>query len=121
MINDRLTEYQETHEIMHNFMTEMDNLLGQYHHETFSGKELQQIAKDNKLNVTEYFVHEDASKDYLNAEYIDQVTKRMNMKLALLKNSDSYYLYLNKARDIEKKIRKTGIQRPNHAAFILHP
>jgi ubiquinone/menaquinone biosynthesis C-methylase UbiE len=121
MIVDNLSEYQESYKIYHHFIAELDNLLGQYHRETYTVKELQQIIKENNLKVTEYFVHEDNSHDYLNPGEIGRITERMNKKLALLKNSDSYYFYLNKARDIEKKIRKTGIQRPNHATFILRP
>jgi ubiquinone/menaquinone biosynthesis C-methylase UbiE len=121
MISDSLSEVQETHKLYHHFIAELDNLLGHYHRETYSEKELRQIFKENNLNITEYFVHEDSSKDYLNAEEINRMIKRLNEKVMLLKNNDSYYFYLNKARDIEKKIRKTGIHRPRHAALVIKP
>jgi ubiquinone/menaquinone biosynthesis C-methylase UbiE len=121
MISDSLSEVQETHKLYHHFIAELDNLLGHYHRETYSEKELRQIFKENNLNITEYFVHEDSAKDHLNAEEINRMIKRLNEKVMLLKNNDSYYFYLNKARDIEKKIRKTGIHRPRHAALVIKP
>ncbi|MBN1416322.1 MAG: class I SAM-dependent methyltransferase [Bacteroidales bacterium] len=121
MIYDNLSEYQESHKLYHHFLAELENLLGHYHRETFTEKELQYLVKEYNLNVVDYFVHEDSSKDFLNPEEINRMTGKMNQRVSLLKNNDSYYLYLNKARDIEKRIRKTGVHRPKHAAFIIKP
>ena len=121
MISDSLSEYQESHKLYHHFIAELDNLLGRYHRETYSEKELISVIREHNLKVDEYFVHEDNSKDYLNPEEINRIAQRMNQKVSQLKNNDSYYLYLNKASDIEKKIRKTGVHRPQHMTFIISP
>ena len=121
MISDSHSEYQESHLLYHHYIAELDNLLGHYHHETYSEKELQHLVKEYNLKVTEFFLHEDSSKDCLSPDEINRMSERMNIKVSLLKNNDSYYLYLNKARDIEKKIRRTGVHRPNHATFVIQP
>ena len=121
MISDSTSEYQESHKLYHHFIAELDNLLGHYHRETYSGKELVGLLKDHNLKVEEYFIHEDNTKEILNPEEINRMTASMKKRVALLKNNDSYYLYLNKADDIEKKIRKTGVHRPQHITFIIRP
>jgi len=121
MITDNPSVYQESHMLHHHFIAELDNLLGQYHRETFSEKEIHAIVKELNLNVKEFFVHEDNSKDYFNQEEINHITEEMYKKVALLKNTDSYYFYLNKAQDIEKKIKKTGIKKPRHLTLIINP
>lgn len=121
MISDSTSEYQESHKLYHHFIAELDNLLGYYHRETYSEKELISLIKDHNLKVDEYFVHEDDSKDYLNPVEINRMADRMKQRVTRLKNNDSYYLYLNKAGDIEKKIRKTGVHRPRHITFVLRP
>ncbi|MBN2273357.1 MAG: class I SAM-dependent methyltransferase [Bacteroidales bacterium] len=121
MISDTKSEYQESHKLYHHYITELDNLLGYYHRETYSEKELTNLLRELNLKVDEYFVHEDDEKGQLNADEIDAMTEKMKKKVSLLKNNDSYYLYLNKARDIEKKIRKSGVHRPKHMTFIIRP
>jgi len=121
MTVDKLSEYQESYSVYHHFIAELDNLLGFYHRDAYAEKELHQIVKESGLKVVDFFMHEDRSQDYTNAQEIGKMTDRMFKKLTLLKTSDSYYFYLNKARDIEKRIKKTGIHRPDHAAFILRP
>src|SRR4030042_2586806 len=121
MINDSASEYQESHLLYHHYISELDNLLGHYHRETYSERELLNIIKEFNLKVNDSFLHEDCSKDYLNPDEINRMTDSMNQKVSLLKNTDSYYFYLNKARDIEKKIRKTGVLRPKHMTFMIKP
>jgi ubiquinone/menaquinone biosynthesis C-methylase UbiE len=121
MISDTTSEYQESHLLYHHFISELDNLLGHYHRETYSEKELLNLVKEYNLKISDSFVHEDCLKDYLNPGEVDGMTERMNQKVSLLKNTDSYYLYLNKASDIEKRIKKTGVHRPKHMTFMLKP
>jgi ubiquinone/menaquinone biosynthesis C-methylase UbiE len=121
MISDSASEYQESHILYHHYISELDNLLGHYHRETYSEKELLNLVKEYNLKVSDSFVHEDCSKDYLNPDEINRMADQMNQKVSLLKNTDSYYFYLNKARDIEKKIRKTGVHRPKHMTFMIKP
>jgi ubiquinone/menaquinone biosynthesis C-methylase UbiE len=119
MINDSASEYQESHLLYHHYISELDNLLGHYHRVTYSEKELLNLVKEYNLKISDSFVHEDYSKDYLNPAEINGMVDRMNQKVSLLRNTDSYYFYLNKARDIEKKIRETGVHRPKHMTFII--
>jgi ubiquinone/menaquinone biosynthesis C-methylase UbiE len=121
MINDSASEYQESHILYHHYISELDNLLGHYHRETYSEKELLTLIKEYSLKVSDSFVHEDCSKEYLNPSEIDGMVDRMNQKVSLLKNTDSYYFYLNKARDIEKRIKKIGVHRPKHMTIIIKP
>jgi ubiquinone/menaquinone biosynthesis C-methylase UbiE len=121
MISDSASEFQESHLLYHHYISELDNLLGHYHRQTYSEKELMNIMKEYELKVSDSFAHEDCSKDYLNSAEINSMADRMNQKVTLLKNNDSYYFYLNKARDIEKRIRSTGVHRPKHMTFIIKP
>jgi ubiquinone/menaquinone biosynthesis C-methylase UbiE len=121
MISDCQSEHQESYILYHHYIAELDNLLGHYHRETYSEKELLALIKEYNLKSSDCFVHEDSSIDYFNPGEINRMIDRIKQKVSLLRNSDSYYFYLNKARDIEKKIRKTGVQRPKHLAFFINP
>ncbi len=121
MITDNPSVYQESHMLHHHFIAELDNLLGHYHRETFSEKEIHTITRELGLSIKEYFVHEDSSADYFNQAELERITEDMFRKVSLLRSNDSYYFYLNKAQDIEKKIKKTGIQKPKHLTLIINP
>jgi len=119
MLNENYSETQETYVLYHRFIADADNQMGRYHHEPFTLKELLNFVKSNDFQLLDYFIHNEITSDIMNDAEIESMSVRLKNKVALLKGSDYYYFYENKAQDIINRFRKTGIQRPRHVTFML--
>jgi SAM-dependent methyltransferase len=121
MMNETQSEMQESHMLYHHFISEVDTQLGHYHRETFTLKDLQGIIKSSGLPVLDFFVHEEVTGEYLLKEEIEAMSEKLLKKARLLKGTDYYYYYENKAHDIIARMHKTGIHRPRHVTYLLQP
>jgi ubiquinone/menaquinone biosynthesis C-methylase UbiE len=121
MLNENYNRLQESYMLYHRLMANVDNQLGLFHREPFTLKELQQILKNSRMTILDFFIHEEISGDYLNREEIDQMSERLLKKVQLLRGSDFYYFYENKVREIIHRLEKMGVMRPRHITFILQP
>jgi ubiquinone/menaquinone biosynthesis C-methylase UbiE len=119
MLNERLSRIQETYMLYHRFNADVDNQLGHFHREPFNLKELLALIKSSSLHLLDYFVHEETTGDYLNREEIDAMAERLRKKVKLLRGTDFYYFYENKAREIIHRLSGTGVHRPRHITFML--
>jgi hypothetical protein len=97
----------------------MDNQLGRYHREPFTLKEISALVKSSGFEILDHFVHSENTGDIMNISEIEAMSDRLKNKVALLRGTDCYYLYENKAREIAGRLNKSGIQRPRHITFIL--
>lgn len=121
MLNERLSRIQETYMLYHRFNAEVDNQLGHFHREPFNLKELLAIIKSSGLQMLDYFIHEESTGDYLNREEIEAMSERLKKKVKLLRGTDFYYFFENKAREIIHRLSSTGVHRPRHITFMLQP
>jgi ubiquinone/menaquinone biosynthesis C-methylase UbiE len=121
MLNESHSRLQETYMLYHRFIAEVDNQLGYFHREPFTLKELLSIIKNSTFDMIEYFVHEETTGDYLDPDEIEAMSDRLRNKVQLLRGTDYYYFYENKAREIINRLAVTGVHRPRHIAFILRP
>jgi ubiquinone/menaquinone biosynthesis C-methylase UbiE len=121
MLNENQARLQETYMLYHRFIAEVDNQLGHFHHEPFTEKELLGIVKSSGLNMTDFFIHEETTGDYLNHDEIKAMTDRMHRKVQRLRGSDFYYFYENKIGEISNRLEKSGVHRPRHITFMLRP
>ena len=121
MINESLSEVQESYMLYHRLSAELDNQLGRYHREPFTKKDLMGIIKSSGFQILENFVHTEIIGDAMNSQEIDAMAERLKSKVALLHGSDHYYFYENKVREIICRFKKSGIHRPRHITFILKP
>lgn len=121
MLNESLSRIQETYMLYHRFNADVDNQLGHFHREPFHLKELLAIIKSSGLCLLDYFVHEEVTGDYLNREEIDAMSERLRKKVKLLRGTDFYYFFENKAREIIHRLSNTGVHRPRHITFVLQP
>jgi ubiquinone/menaquinone biosynthesis C-methylase UbiE len=119
MLNENYCEAQETYMLYHRFIADADNQLGRYHREPFTLKELLSIVKTDDFQLLDYFIHAEISGDIMNSADNEAMSDRLKRKVALLKGTDYYYFYENKAQDIINRFRKTGIQRPRHVTFMI--
>ncbi len=119
MINDNITLMQETHMRYHRLLAEIDNTLGYYHRETFSEKELNALIRQSRFQLSESFVHEEEIAETMQKEEIEQLVSSLHKRVTMLRNSEYYYFYENKARDIIKMLYKKGFHKPKHITFIL--
>lgn len=119
MLNESISEMHENYMLYHRLIAEVDNQLNRYHREPFTLKEILAIIKSSNFQLVEYFIHAESTDDALNASEIEAVSERLKSRVALLRGTDYYYFYENKARDITARLHKTGIHRPRHMAFIL--
>jgi ubiquinone/menaquinone biosynthesis C-methylase UbiE len=92
MINDSASEFQESHISYHHYISELDNLLGHYHRETYSEKELLNLIKEYDLKVSDSFCMKTAQRIVsIPVKLIE--CRPDEPKVSLLKNTDSYYFY----------------------------
>jgi ubiquinone/menaquinone biosynthesis C-methylase UbiE len=119
MLNEDFAEMNESYMQYHRFIAEVDNQLGQYHREPFTLKELSALIKTSGFRLQDQFIHSEYTGDAMNTSEIEAMSERLKNKVALLRGTDFYYFYGNKARDIINRFSKTGIYRPRHVTFIL--
>jgi SAM-dependent methyltransferase len=119
MLGENNSEIQETYMLYHRFTAEADNQLGRYHHEPYTLKELLSVVKYDGFQLLDYFIHSEISSDPMNTVEIEAMSERLKRKVALLRGTDCYYFYVNKAREIINRFRKSGIHHPRHVTFIL--
>lgn len=119
MLNECFSEMQETYMLYHRLTAEVDNQLGRYHREPFTMKEILTIIRSGNFQIVDHFIHAENTGDALNASEIEAMSDRLKNKISLLRGTDYYYFYENKAREVISRFHKTGIHRPRHIAFIL--
>jgi ubiquinone/menaquinone biosynthesis C-methylase UbiE len=119
MLNENISELQESYLLYHKLTSELDNNLGFFHRDTYTLKEMLMLLKPLNLQLLEYFIHAEEAENFMNASEIEEISDRLRKKVARLKGSDYYYFYENKSREIINRFLKTGIHRPRHATFIL--
>jgi hypothetical protein len=64
-------------------------------------------------------MHSEITGDAMNSSEIDTMSERLRNKVAMLRGTDYYYFYENKARDIISRFNSKGIFRPRHVTFFL--
>jgi ubiquinone/menaquinone biosynthesis C-methylase UbiE len=119
MINESHSEMQENYMLYHRFVADIDNQSGRYHHEPFTLKDLLSIIKSSESQMLDYFVHAENTDNTLISIEIEAMSERLNKKIALLRGTDYYYFFENKASDLIARLAKTGIQKPKHVTFVL--
>jgi SAM-dependent methyltransferase len=121
MLNENHPHHQETYMLYHRFIAEVDNQSGHYHREPFTEKELMAIIRQSGLQLVESFIHEEVTGNMLNRDEIAVFEERLKRKILLLRGTDYYYFYENKAREIVNRLNNTGVHRPRHITFFLKP
>jgi len=119
MLNENKSAFEETYMLYHRLISEIDKQYGKYHRETYSLKEMLSLINTENFQLTDYFIHAEDSGNVMNTEEIDAISDRLRKKIALLKGSDYYYFYENKAREVINIFMKNGIYRPRHATFLI--
>jgi ubiquinone/menaquinone biosynthesis C-methylase UbiE len=119
MLNENLSDTQETYMQYHRFIANVDNQLGSYHREPYTLKELLALLKPDVFQILEYFIHSEVIGNAMNTVEIEAISGRLKSKVAQLRGTDYYYFFENKAEEIINRFNKTGIQRPRHVTFIL--
>jgi ubiquinone/menaquinone biosynthesis C-methylase UbiE len=119
MLNEDNQNVDETYMLYHKFISDIDHQQGRYHRDTFSLKEMQMLIKTRDFGIQEYFIHAEETGNIMNDEEIEAISERLRKKVSLLRGSDYYYFYENKAREIIQQFTKKGIHMPRHATFLL--
>jgi hypothetical protein len=79
------------------------------------------IIRQSGLQLVESFIHEEVTGNMLNRDEIAVFEERLKRKILLLRGTDYYYFYENKAREIVNRLNNTGVHRPRHITFFLKP
>lgn len=119
MINERNSAMEESYMLYHQFKAEIDSQLGNYHRETYSMKDILAIIRMSGFQVVDYFLHEESIGKILDDKDVESLSVSLETLINKLKGTSYYYFYENKAREILNRIRKTGLHRPRHVAFLL--
>jgi ubiquinone/menaquinone biosynthesis C-methylase UbiE len=119
MLNENNSAFEETYMLYHRLISDIDNQYGRYHRDTYTLKELLSLINTENFQLADYFIHAEVTGNVMNNEEIEAISERLRKKVALLKGSDYYYFYENKAREVINIFLKNGIHRPRHVTFIL--
>jgi SAM-dependent methyltransferase len=119
MLNENNSAVDETYMLYHRLVSDIDNQQGRYHRDTYTLKEMLSLINLNNFQLLDYFVHAEDAGNVMNNAEIEAVSERLKKKVSLLKGSDYYYFYENKAREIINLFMKTGIHKPRHVTFLL--
>lgn len=121
MINDQATTLQENHMLYHHLVSEIDNQLGQYHRNMYSRNELLAIIRKSGFKILEQFVHEAEAAHRARKEDVDQLVASLKRRLDMLQNTEHYYFYENKIREVIERLNRDGFHKPKQLAFFLKP
>jgi ubiquinone/menaquinone biosynthesis C-methylase UbiE len=119
MVNEDTSAYEETYKLYHRLISDIDNQYGRYHRDTYTLKEMLHLINSDNFQLVDYFLHAEVTGNVMNTEEIEAISDRLRKKVALLKGTDYYYFYENKAREVINIFNKTGIHRPRHGTFLL--
>jgi hypothetical protein len=119
MVNEDDSANEETYMLYHRLISDIDNQYGRYHRDTYTLKEMLSLINTDHFQLVDYFLHAEVTGDVMNTEEIEAISDRLRKKVALLKGTDYYYFYENKAREVINIFKKTGIHRPRHVTFLL--
>jgi len=119
MLNESFSKIQESYMLYHRFISDVDNQQGHYHREPYTLKDLLSIIKTSDIQMVDYFIHSEISGDTMNNAEIEAMSDRLKKKVALLRGTDYYYFFENKAQEIINRFKITGIYRPRHVTFIM--
>jgi len=120
MLNEDNTAFGETYMLYHRLISDIDNQHGRYHRDTYTLKEMLSLVDTEHFQLADYFVHAEVADNVMNQEEIEAISERLRKKVALLKGSDYYYFFENKAREVINIFFKNGIHRPRHATFLIN-
>ncbi|MBN1158041.1 MAG: methyltransferase domain-containing protein [Bacteroidales bacterium] len=121
MISDEGALTQGNHMIYHHLISEIDNQLGHYHRDIYSRKELSAVISESSFQVVEQFVHEETAGTLTRQEDIGQLVASLNRRMDMLHNTEHYYFYGNKIREVIERLEKEGFQKLKEMAYILRP
>lgn len=121
MINDKVTTMQGNHMLYHHLISEIDNRLGHYHRDIYNRKELTGLIEESSFQMLEQFVHGETAGTVIRQEDIDQLVASLNRRIDMLHNTEYFYFYENKIREVIERIRRDGFQKPKQMAFLLRP
>ncbi len=119
MLNDSNSPIEETYMMYHRLVSDIDHQYGRYHRDTYTLKEMMSLLNNGNFQLVDYFIHAEVSGDNMNKDEIDSISDRLRKKVSMLKGTDYYYFYENKAREVINVFIKNGIRRPRHATFLL--
>lgn len=119
MINDRHTELQKNHMIYHNLIAEIDNQMGHYHRKIYSQKEVTGIIREQNFQIVEHFIHHENAGNHFRQADVEQLVQSLSRRIELLRNTDHYYFYENKAREVIDRLQEKGFHKPKHLTMIL--
>ncbi len=121
MINDQATTLQENHMLYHHLISEIDNQLGQYHRNMYSRNELLAIIRKSGFKILEQLLHEATAAPHNRKEDDDQLVESLKRRLDMLQNTEHYYFYENKIREVIERLNRDGFHKPKQLAFFLKP
>ena len=119
MVSDEYSSLQENHMLYHNLIAEIDKQMGHYHRNIYSKKELLGIIREKDFKILERFMHEEKAGDLIRQEDVDQLVQSLSRRIDMLHNTDHYYFYENKARDIIDRLKKQGFHKPKPLTVVL--
>jgi ubiquinone/menaquinone biosynthesis C-methylase UbiE len=112
MHRDQLSDAQESHMLYHHLRSEIDNLSGISHNQTFYRKDL--IMMSDKLGLVERTILEfspDSSRA-MDTDNIAEFIAKMDEWIQALKGHPERRRIEERAEDLKERFRKFGISRP---------
>jgi len=118
MHKDELTEAQRSHMLYHHLRSEIDNVLGISHHQTFHRDDLISLVDGLELQdrvIMEFSPDPSNAKD---SDHIKDFTRKMDEWFLQLDGHPEKEKFSNRADDLKTRFRKLGIARPPQMVFL---
>jgi len=118
MHRDQLSEAQESHLMYHHLRSEIDNVLGISHHQTFLRDDLMSLIDGMDLRekvIIEFSPDASNAKD---PDHINDFIRKMDEWFLKLDGHPEKEEFSRRAEDLKIRFRKQGIARPPQMVFL---
>ncbi|MFC2098749.1 class I SAM-dependent methyltransferase [Bacteroidota bacterium] len=118
MHRDQLTDSQESHKLYHHLRSEIDNILGISHNQTFYREDLLKLSDGLGLRertILEFSPPPDNAKD---PENISEFIQKMDGWMHWLDGHSKRSSFEKRVEDLKSRFRKYGISRPPQLVIL---
>lgn len=118
LFSDSLNPAQEVHKMYHHFRSNIDNLTGISHNETFKKEEILQIVKNSGIEISFHFESNRNGNLIQKPEDIEERVEKMRQMLEQVKDSPDLAELQAKINEFRKSALKYGFQQATKVVVV---
>ena len=110
MYRDGQKEPQLTHVRLHHWWAQVDTALSFTHNETYTRRQIIDIAKGLEFGKLMFYDHAELSKDPHNEEVIEEMDEVIDRYLQRAKDLPNYVCFKQQSHELRQRLHEVGIQ-----------